>query len=128
MASKTFSSNYTTLEEIQIDLDSKIAQQGEGDKDEIKSNEEKDSDKESTEESKKEEDNEDDGSNKENTEDISEDDQRQREKDINQSVRPVSQKKTRIDVSTLMQVYTNLLHYPQLTHNKLQHSNSPNTA
>jgi hypothetical protein len=59
LASKTFSSNYTTLEEIQIDLDSKIAQQGEGDKDEIKSNEEKDSDKKSTDESEIEEDDED---------------------------------------------------------------------
>jgi len=92
LASKTFSSNYTTLEEIQVDLDSKIAQQkaqdkektshtnqnkrkeGERDKDEIESNEEKDSDNESTEESEKDAGDEDNRSNKENTEDDSEDD------------------------------------------------------
>ena len=91
LASKTFSSNYTTLEEIQVDLDSKIAQQkaqdeektshtnnklkeGEGDKDEIENNEETDSDKESTEESEREEEEEDESSNKDNTEDSSEED------------------------------------------------------
>ena len=79
LASKTFSSKYTTLEDIQIDLDSKIAQQKAQDKEktsDTNQNEFKEGEggEEEIVESDEEEVKGDNQSNKEDTEDVSEED------------------------------------------------------